>query len=349
MQQLLRITGHSKGTPIFVSNGHIQIKYDYGKPYTNRINFEKIADEVDVRIYDAIDTNDDSFGATTGNLLNNLVIGFSQVQSRENKETSNNSAPKEAHIKDVLPLLYDEADNRFQELADWIINLHAASKNKEVEKEVIDFVFKVVSEIVGESVLLKKVNHLDKLLWVQLNGKDAILFRLISQGFRNVFAWIGHFIKRMAEANSYAIDFMNQPALLLIDEIDTYLHPKWQKNILRVLAEKFPNTQIIVTTHSPLVASHLPTKSKAVYIIKEDEVIPIKHIYGKEISSIFYQWMGVKQRPKEVQDKIKLLFVELEKENMTAAKKIYEELRIDLGEKDLDLTEAKSYMNLVEN
>ena len=59
--------------------------------------------------------------------------------------------------------------------------------------------------------------------------------------------------------------------------------------------------------------------------------------------------MGVKQRPKEVQDKIKLLFVELEKENMTAAKKIYEELRIDLGEKDLDLTEAKSYMNLVEN
>ena len=100
----------------------------------------------------------------------------------------------------------------------------------------------------------------------------------------------------------YAIDFMNQPALLLIDEIDTYLHPKWQKNILRVLAEKFPNTQIIVTTHSPLVASHLPTKSKAVYIIKEDEVIPIKHIYGKEISSIFYQWMGVKQRPKEVQD-----------------------------------------------
>jgi len=235
-------------------------------------------------------------------------------------------------------------------LADWIIKLHAASNNNnEVEKEVIDFIFKVVSAIVGESVILKKVNHLDELLWVQLNSKDAILFRLISQGFRNVFAWIGHFIKRLAEANSYATDFMNKPAILLIDEIDTYLHPKWQKNILRVLAQKFPNTQIIVTTHSPLVASHLPTESKAVYIIKKDEVIPIKHVYGKEIASIFYQWMGVEQRPKEVQDKINLLFEELEKENIEAAKKIYEELRKDLGEDDLDLVEAKSYMELVEN
>jgi len=235
-------------------------------------------------------------------------------------------------------------------LADWIIKLHAASNNNnEVEKEVIDFIFKVVSAIVGESVILKKVNHLDELLWVQLNGKDAILFRLISQGFRNVFAWIGHFIKRLAEANEYATDFMNKSAILLIDEIDTYLHPKWQKNILRVLAEKFPNTQIIVTTHSPLVASHLPTENKAVYIIKEEEVIPIKHVYGKEIASVFYQWMGVEQRPKEVQKKINLLFDELERENMESAKKIYAELRRDLGEDDLDLVEAKSYMELVEN
>lgn len=349
LQQLLRITGQSKGVPVFVPSGYIQIKYNYEKPYTNRIDFEKIEDELEVKITDISEPNSNSFGATNGNLLNNLVIGFSQVQSRENKEVDNNSLPKEAHVRDVLPLLYDEADNRFQELADWIINLHAASINNEVGKKVIDFIFEVVSDIVGESVLLKEVNHLNKLLWVQLNSKDAILFHLISQGFKNVFAWVGHFMKRLAEANDYVADFMNKPAILLIDEIDTYLHPKWQKNILRVLADKFPNTQIIVTTHSPLVASHLPTESKAVYIIKENEVIPIKHIYGKEISSIFYQWMGVKQRPIAVQNKINLLFVELEKENMEAAKKIYEELRKDLGEDDLDLTEAKSYMELVEN
>ncbi|MFK7980686.1 MAG: AAA family ATPase [Saprospiraceae bacterium] len=353
LQQLLRITGHSKGAPIFVSNGYIQVKYDYGKSYTNRINFEKITDEIDVRIYDAIETNEDSFGATNGNYLNNLVIGFSQVQSRESKEADNNLILiKKAHVKDILPLLYDEADNRFQQLSEWIIRLYAESLTnveKEGERKIIDFVFEVVGEIIGEAVVFEKVNHLDNLLWVRVNSNDAVPFHLISQGFKNVFAWVGHFMKRLAEANDYAPGFMNKPALLLIDEIDTYLHPKWQKNILRVLAEKFPNTQIIVTTHSPLVASHLPTESKAVYIIKEDKVIPIKHIYGKEIASIFYQWMGVKERPKAIQDKIDLLFVELDKENMESAKQLYDELKINLGEDDEVLVEAKTYMQLVEN
>ena len=353
LQQLLRITGHSKGAPIFVPNGHIQIKYNYGKPYTNRINFEKIADEIDVRIYDAIETSNDSFGATNGNYLNNLVIGFSQVQSRESKETDNNLVLlKKAHVKDILPLLYDEADNRFQQLSEWIIRLYAESLTnveKEGERKIIDFVFEVVGEIIEEAVVFEKVNHLDNLLWVRVNSNDAVPFHLISQGFKNVFAWVGHFMKRLAEANEYAADFMNQPAILLIDEIDTYLHPKWQKNILRVLAEKFPNTQIIVTTHSPLVASHLLIENKAVYIIKEDEVIPVKHIYGKEISSIFYQWMDVKERPQAIQDKIDLLFVELDKENMEAAKQLYDELKINLGENDEALVEAKTYMQLVEN
>ena len=353
IQRLLRITGEGNGLPTFVPKGFISVSYDIDKPFVNRVNFEKIKGESSVKITDDSSATPDSFGATqSGNFLNNLVIGFSQIQSKEKIGTidTNLEISKKPHIKDILPLLYDIADNRFQELAEWIINLHAASNNNnEVERKVIDFIFEVVSAVVGEKIMLEKVNHLDKLLWVQLNNNDAILFRLISQGFKNVFAWIGYFIKRLAEANDYSSTFMNEPALLLIDEIDTYLHPKWQKNILKVLAIKFPKTQIIVTTHSPLVASHLPIPSKAVYIIKENEVIPVKHIYGKEISSIFYQWMNVKQRPQKVQDQIDLLFYELDKENMGAANKIYDELLTDLGEDDVDLVEAKSYMQLVEN
>ena len=221
--------------------------------------------------------------------------------------------------------------------------------NNEGERKVIDFVFEVVGEIIDEKVIFEKVNHLDNLLWVKVNSSDAIPFHLISQGFKNVFAWVGHFMKRLAEANDYTTDFMNASALLLIDEIDTYLHPKWQKSILRVLAEKFPHTQIIVTTHSPLVASHLPVESKIVYIIEKNKVIPINAIFGKEVSSIFYQWMGIKQRPEEIQEKIDELFAELDRENMENAKEIYEALKMNLGEDDLDLIEAKSYMQLIEN
>ena len=43
------------------------------------------------------------------------------------------------------------------------------------------------------------------------------------------------------------------PAIVLIDEIDLHLHPKWQRKIIKDLSTHFPNTQFIATAHSPLV------------------------------------------------------------------------------------------------
>lgn len=42
--------------------------------------------------------------------------------------------------------------------------------------------------------------------------------------------------------------------LLLIDEVDLHLHPRWQRDLLAFLDKKLPNFQIIVTTHSPMTA-----------------------------------------------------------------------------------------------
>jgi predicted ATP-binding protein involved in virulence len=65
--------------------------------------------------------------------------------------------------------------------------------------------------------------------------------------------------------------------LLLIDEAENHLHPKWQKTFLHNILDIFPNLQIILTTHSPfIVASHPNTRlyvceSKGDYAIIKDE------------------------------------------------------------------------------
>ncbi len=46
---------------------------------------------------------------------------------------------------------------------------------------------------------------------------------------------------------------LNTEAIVLIDEIDCHLHPKWQLNIIPAMRTLFPNTQFIMTTHSPLI------------------------------------------------------------------------------------------------
>ena len=56
-------------------------------------------------------------------------------------------------------------------------------------------------------------------------------------------------------------DLTDVGGIVLIDEIEQHLHPRWQRNILLLLTQSFPNVQFIATTHSPLVASgceHIP-------------------------------------------------------------------------------------------
>jgi len=45
--------------------------------------------------------------------------------------------------------------------------------------------------------------------------------------------------------------------LVLIDEIDLYLHPSWQARLIPALRETFPKLQFVATTHSPVVLATL--------------------------------------------------------------------------------------------
>jgi predicted ATP-dependent endonuclease of OLD family len=45
--------------------------------------------------------------------------------------------------------------------------------------------------------------------------------------------------------------------IVMVDEIDLHLHPKWQMTILQTLAKELPNIQFIVTSHSPLLVGQL--------------------------------------------------------------------------------------------
>lgn len=56
------------------------------------------------------------------------------------------------------------------------------------------------------------------------------------------------------------------PGLLLIDEAENHLHPKWQKRFISTILDIFPNLQIIATTHSPFIVSSV--EDAKVYVCK---------------------------------------------------------------------------------
>jgi predicted ATP-binding protein involved in virulence len=75
----------------------------------------------------------------------------------------------------------------------------------------------------------------------------------LSLGYKTVLAWTVDLAARMLDRYPNSEDPLAEPAVVLVDEIDLHLHPKWQRTIMSFLTERFPNTQFIVTAHSPLV------------------------------------------------------------------------------------------------
>lgn len=73
----------------------------------------------------------------------------------------------------------------------------------------------------------------------------------MSDGYKIITAMVSDIAARMAQANPHLENPLESPGVVLIDEIDLHLHPRWQREVLDKLHGTFPNIQFIVTTHSP--------------------------------------------------------------------------------------------------
>ena len=81
----------------------------------------------------------------------------------------------------------------------------------------------------------------------------------LSQGTLSLISWTGALLQRLHEISRRGEDPHSGAAVVLVDEIDAHMHPAWQRALVRRLSEAFPNTQFIVTSHSPLMVGGLDT------------------------------------------------------------------------------------------
>lgn len=86
---------------------------------------------------------------------------------------------------------------------------------------------------------------------------------MLSDGVRTMLALVADVARRCASLNPQLSDQASvmTPGVLLVDEVDMHLHPRWQQLVLGLLREAFPSLQIIVSTHSPHVLSTVDKSS----------------------------------------------------------------------------------------
>jgi WD40 repeat protein len=188
-----------------------------------------------------------------------LVLGFPPLRTG----TWTTLAPQDGApiptSEDVLPLVRGGADPRLDHLKRWITTLDGqirelVGKGKPKEAEELrrlltDFFSKIAIILVGAQMSFNKVDGR-----VFVNTDDGCVpIEQISQGMASLVSWVGVLLQRLYEVYGGVPD--ERYALVLMDEIDAHMHPKWQQILVPYLKKMFPNVQFIATTHSPLIVA----------------------------------------------------------------------------------------------
>ncbi len=93
---------------------------------------------------------------------------------------------------------------------------------------------------------------------VTIDGTTHLIWRL-SDGFRTMLSLVGELAWRAAVLNpAFGADVAKKiTGVVLIDELDLHLHPRWQRRVVNDLRVAFPGVQFIATTHSPFVVQSM--------------------------------------------------------------------------------------------
>ena len=186
---------------------------------------------------------------------------------------------------------------------------------------------------------------------------DAIVERLpttllvsqLSDGERGTLAMVLDLTRRLAQANPHLSDpAAEAEAIVLIDEIDLHLHPRWQREVIHNLTAAFPKCQFIATTHSPQVISEVP--HDRVQIMTPEGVYSPEYSYGVDSSRILEEIMDVHARPKEIEELLKRVSSLVGEEKLREARDALSELskRLELGDNDPEVTRLRTLLGFVE-
>lgn len=175
---------------------------------------------------------------------------------------------------------------------------------------------------------------------VYSEGEDTLPISYMSAGYQSLLWMTMDFAYRLALLNPGQSDYHQATGVVLIDELDMHLHPKWQWNVLGTLEKVFPNIQFIIATHSPIIISSFKN-GQLISLDSEQSVSYLKDAFAYSITDVLELRQGSLGVPKELRILTNKFEDALNLENYDRAREILQAMRERYGE---DNTEVKSAM-----
>lgn len=246
---------------------------------------------------------------------------------------------------------------RFKEVFEWFNAMEDLERRRQRDRRSFDYTLPelnavrqaIESMLPGFSNPRTETRPLRFVVDQKSDEATARTYRIsqLSDGYRVILGLAMDLARRMAQANppdeevgdGSAADPLQSSAIVLIDEVDLHLHPKWQQRVLSDLRRTFPQTQFIVTTHSPQVLSTVHRES--IRVIGKNAngrsvaEIPLADAYGELSGDVLESIMLVNPMPPiDERDKLERLteLVDQGCYETREAMYLHEELNAVLGE-----------------
>ncbi len=172
---------------------------------------------------------------------------------------------------------------------------------------------------------------------------NILPFRMLSDGVRNMLGMVADIAYPAGVLNPHleGESTRKTPGIVLIDEIDLHLHPKWQRRVVEDLRRTFPEIQFFATTHS----EHIVQSLRPGELINLDE--REGEYYNQSIEDITEDVMGVElpQRSKRWHDMMEAAeeYYRVLEEAENVSPEELEELKIKLDELTMPFSENPAY------
>lgn len=167
----------------------------------------------------------------------------------------------------------------------------------------------------------------------------------MSSGEKSLFALVSDLARRLCLLNPHKPNPLEGNGIVLIDEIDLHLHPRWQQKVIGQLCKTFPHIQFIVTTHSPLVLQGVHRENiRVLEDGKISEEVPFVH--GRDTNSIMEDAFGV-FRPADIEMLIEEISRLIDAGNEVVAKEKLDALKKLWSENDREIQRLTLHTELI--
>lgn len=187
----------------------------------------------------------------------------------------------------------------------------------------------------------------DYQLFLNYDNQHDLPLTYYSDGFKNLLFLIIDLAWRASQLNPW-MQWEELSAeisgVVMIDEIDLHLHPRWQAKAIPWLQQLFPKVQFFITTHSPTAIANF--KNGSLYRLENNKVERVhEHHFGKEVNYIITNILGADDRNVSVTSMLGKLYSLIDDDlpdNSVAIEKQLADLTEILGDSDPDIQKAKA-------